>query len=181
MLSKLFDLGGFFGADIGGTLCKLVFFLPDKELATRMLQRAAPERAAQSQWASKLESIQNIAGFIFSRTHYGATGVRDDHLSFRLEALGGSFHFIRFETRRFEGALQLAQQRGLNAGMERICATGGGAHKVRLDGAAPAQTCTETRACRLEEPPTHPSTLHLLLPVSRRGARNPGRRARLAR
>lgn len=131
MLSKLFDLGGFFGADIGGTLCKLVFFLPDKELATRMLQRAAPERAAQSQWASKLESIQKIAGFIFSRTHYGATGVRDDHLSFRLEALGGSFHFIRFETRRFEGALQLAQRHGLNAGMERICATGGGAHKVR--------------------------------------------------
>jgi hypothetical protein len=149
LLSKLLDVGGFFGADIGGTLSKLVFFLPDKELATRMLQRAAPARAAQAQWASKLAAIHKIAGFILSRETYGATGVRDAHLSFRLAALGGSFHFIRFETRRFEGALRLAQRHGLNAGMERICATGGGAHKVR----GRARVLAHAAGAHLHHPP----------------------------
>jgi hypothetical protein len=45
-------VGGFFGADIGGTLSKLVFFLPDRELATRMLQRAAARRSAVSNAAA---------------------------------------------------------------------------------------------------------------------------------
>jgi hypothetical protein len=136
LLSKLLDVGGFFGADIGGTLSKLVFFLPDKELATRMLDRAAqraggPTKSALEEWAAKLTSIHKIAGFILASERYGATGVRDAHLSFRMDELAGSFHFIRFETRRMEGALRLARHHGLNAGMHSICATGGGAHKVR--------------------------------------------------
>ena len=132
LLSKLLDVGGFFGLDIGGTLSKLVFFLPDRDLVTRMLKRVSPEGAAQhAAWHAKLASVHQIAAFILSRTRYGATGVRDAHLSFHMEELGGSFHFIRFETRRMEGALLLAQKHGLNAGMHSICATGGGAHKVR--------------------------------------------------
>ena len=136
LLSKLLDVGGFFGLDIGGTLSKLVFFLPDRELATRMLQRAAqrtggPAKTALAEWAAKLSSIHIIGSFILANERYGATGVRDAHLSFHMEELGGSFHFIRFETRRMEGALRLARQHGLHAGMHRICSTGGGAYKVR--------------------------------------------------
>jgi type II pantothenate kinase len=119
------DLGGFFGMDIGGTLAKLVFFLPDKELATKMLKQ---QPAAQ--WRSKLASVHQLAGFILDNDRYGATGVRDSHLSIDVPDLGGSFHFIRFETRRTEGALKLAAKHGLAAGMHKICATGGGAHKV---------------------------------------------------
>ena len=138
LLSKVLDVGGFFGLDIGGTLSKLVFFLPDRDLATRMLQRASltqrtggPGKPALAEWAAKLTSIHLIGSFILANERYGATGVRDAHLSFHMEELGGSFHFIRFETRRMEGALGLARQHGLHAGMHRICSTGGGAYKVR--------------------------------------------------
>ena len=131
LLYKLMDLGGFFGVDIGGTLAKVVFFLPDKELATRMLVRLASQRSRQAEWHAKLRSVHQLAGFILSNDRYGATGVRDGDLAIDLPELGGSFHFIRFETRRMQGALRLAAKHGLGAGMHRICTTGGGAHKVR--------------------------------------------------
>ena len=130
LLLKLLDVGGFFGVDIGGTLSKIVFFLPDKELAARMLRKLWPQRDKQAVWAAKLASVHQLAGFILSRDRYGATGVRDAHLSFHMPELGGSFHFIHFETRRMEGALRLASRHGLAAGMHTICATGGGAQKV---------------------------------------------------
>lgn len=131
LLHKLLDLGGFFGVDIGGTLAKVVFFLPDKELVTRMLVRLAPQRSRQAEWHAKLHSVHQLAGFILSNDRYGATGVRDVELALDLPDLGGSLHFIRFETRRMEGALRLAAKHGLGAGMHKICTTGGGAHKVR--------------------------------------------------
>ena len=77
LLHKLLDLGGFFGVDIGGTLAKVVFFLPDKELATRMLVRLAPQRSRQAEWHAKLHSVHQLAGFILSNDRYGATGVRE--------------------------------------------------------------------------------------------------------
>lgn len=131
LLLKLLDLGGFFGVDIGGTLSKIVFFLPDKELATDMLRRVArTNRSRLEEWYTKLGSVHQLAGFILSNDRYGATGVRDVELSFDMPDLGGSFHFIRFETRRMEGALKLARKHGLSKGMHTICATGGGAQKV---------------------------------------------------
>jgi hypothetical protein len=96
LLSKLLDVGGFFGIDIGGSLTKVVFFLPDANLMEKMLRRAKPAHAAV--WRSKLNSVNLIAQFIQSSTTYGATGVRDAHLSFHMSDLGGSFHFIRYVT-----------------------------------------------------------------------------------
>lgn len=93
LLRKLLDVGGFFGVDIGGSLTKLVFFLPDENLVEKMLRRTDPAHAAV--WRTKLASIRQIATFIKSSTRYGATGVRDAHLSFHMTDLGGSFHFIR--------------------------------------------------------------------------------------
>lgn len=137
LLLKLLDVGGFFGVDIGGTLSKIVFFLPDRELAERMLRKLWPQRDKQAVWAAKLASVHQLAGFILSRDRYGATGVRDAHLSFHMPELGGTFHFIHFETRRMEGALRLASRHGLAAGMHTICATGGGAQKVRVRARTP--------------------------------------------
>ena len=132
LLSKLLDIGGFFGVDIGGSLTKLVFFLPDEDVVARMIRRAATDPAQPAaSWQSKMASVRLLADFMLSRTHYGATGVRDAELSFSLPEMGGSFHFIRFETRRIAGALGLARAHGLNAGMRTVCATGGGAHRFR--------------------------------------------------
>ncbi len=93
VLSKLLDMGGFFSVDIGGSLTKLVFFLPDRELIPRVLRKASPSDAHL--WNTTLNSIDKIAAFIMSRTTYGRTGVRDDRLSFHMNELGGTFHFIR--------------------------------------------------------------------------------------
>lgn len=131
LLRKLLDVGGFFGIDIGGTLCKLIFFLPDKDLTLGMLRTVWPQQDKRAQCEAKLKSVHALAGFILSRDRYGKTGVRDTHLSFSLPGMGGEFHFIRFETRRMEGALKLASRNGLAEGMHNICATGGGAVKVR--------------------------------------------------
>ena len=108
-----------------------MFFQPDEQLTARMLQRMTANRVEASIWQAKLKSVASISSFITSRESYGATGVRDAHLSFHMEDLGGTFHFIRFETRRTEGALRLLRKYGLNTGMHTICATGGGALKVR--------------------------------------------------
>jgi len=93
VISKLLDIGGFFGVDMGGSLTKLVFFLPDRELIPRVLRKASPHDAQV--WNTTLQSIDKIAAFIMSRTTYGRTGVRDDRLSFHMNELGGTFHFIR--------------------------------------------------------------------------------------
>jgi hypothetical protein len=130
LVHKLLDVAGFFGTDIGGSLTKLVFFAPDKDLVGRMLRRVSPAHAAEAGWHSKLASVQQIEAFILSRTVYGGTGVRDAHLSFHMAELGGSFHFIRFETHRMQGALRMAAAAKLNAGMHTLFATGGGAMKV---------------------------------------------------
>ena len=134
LLSKLLDVGGFFGIDIGGSLTKLLFFLPDEDVVARLVARAPPEHAAG--WMAKLASVKLIAAFLLSRTHFGATGVRDAQLSFHMPELGGSFHFIRFETRRMGGALRLAKRQGLNAGMHTMCGTGGGAIRFRGEAAS---------------------------------------------
>lgn len=131
LVSRLLDVGGFFGVDIGGTLTKLVFFAPDKDLIGRILKRVSPAHAAEAEWHTKLASIQQLEHFILSRTIYGGTGVRDARLSFHMAELGGSFHFIRFETRRMDGAMQMAAKSRLNAGMHTMFATGGGSMKVR--------------------------------------------------
>ncbi|RYY36855.1 hypothetical protein EON62_01475 [archaeon] len=96
MLSNLLDVGGFFGIDMGGSLTKVVVFLPDDELADRTLELARKRGIPTSDWEAKLARIHSVANFFMSRTTYGMTGVRDAHLSFHMRELGGAFHFIRY-------------------------------------------------------------------------------------
>ena len=57
------------------------------------------------------------------------TGVRNESLALRAEALGGTFHFVQFETSHMEGALSLIASLELHNGMNvmyvgRRCGTG---------------------------------------------------------
>lgn len=56
-------------------------------------------------------------------------GLRDHKLSFYSSELGGDFHFIRFETRRMENAMELIKYNKLHLNIFEMGGTGGGAHK----------------------------------------------------
>ena len=57
------------------------------------------------------------------------TGVKEKTLSFYSRELGGEFHFIRFETREMEAAMDLIRLNNLHLNICEMGATGGGAHK----------------------------------------------------
>eukprot|EP01083_Nonionella_stella_P004485 12988_1 len=94
------------GMDIGGTLCKICIFEPKSNVQI---------------------SNRRKFDFIHQGTTYGSTGERDMNLSF--ECADGVFHFISFQTRRMEGALQMLSENKLFENDEVILATGGGAYK----------------------------------------------------
>lgn len=129
LLSRLANTGAFFGVDIGGTLVKLMFFEPDAEVVDRVMSHTPV--GTQADFADRMGGVRALAAFLLARTQYGGTGVRDDELAFHLSELGGTFHFIRFETRRLTGALKLARRHGLHSDMATVCATGGGALRYR--------------------------------------------------
>lgn len=56
-------------------------------------------------------------------------GVKDDKLSFYCRQMGGEFHFIRFETRRMQNAMDLIRANGLHVNIREMGGTGGGAHR----------------------------------------------------
>lgn len=55
-----------FGMDIGGTLCKLVYFEPKDML--------------QGESESEIEILKNIRKYLTKNSSYGKTGHRDTHL-----------------------------------------------------------------------------------------------------
>ncbi|SPQ95542.1 Pantothenate kinase [Plasmodiophora brassicae] len=93
----------FLGVDVGGSLSKITFFESNDD----------PDSA--------------VAAFVKRSERYGSTGFRDPALSF--EWRNGRFHFLTFETRRMEGAIEMMRANGLLKTGETLLATGGGAHK----------------------------------------------------
>lgn len=75
--------------------------------------------------AEALDSFYNFARG-FSRFQ---SGVKDDHLTFYSKELHGDFHFIQFETRQMESAMDLIRSHKLHSSIVEMGATGGGAHK----------------------------------------------------
>ena len=75
------------------------------------------------------EALKNFYKFAREHDHYGDTGVKEKHLTFYSRELGGELHFIRFETRAMENALNLIKSNGLHVNIKQMGATGGGAHK----------------------------------------------------
>ena len=110
-----------FGMDIGGTLCKSVYFET----------MVSPPNGETSTGDSI--DVQNLRAYLMSET-YGSTGVRDSRLMLKDVTIGemrGNVHFMKFETDRMKGAIELASK--FNNISKIVLATGGGAYKFRED------------------------------------------------
>ncbi|ORX89453.1 fumble [Basidiobolus meristosporus CBS 931.73] len=95
---------GYFGADVGGTLAKIMFYEPENDPA-----------------------ISKVRDFVLSSTTYGSTGQRDEKLTVSLPK--AKLHFILFETNRMRQAIKLIKAQNILSGVKNISVTGGGAFK----------------------------------------------------
>jgi len=102
------------GLDIGGTLAKIVYFIPKDETATSPEVTRINERARH---------------YVLENKAYGTTGSRDVEQEFYAPSLNGTLHFIKFETRRLESALSMIKSKGLVHPDTKIYGTGGGVIK----------------------------------------------------
>ncbi|KAF2902122.1 hypothetical protein ILUMI_04055 [Ignelater luminosus] len=107
-----------FGMDIGGTLCKLVYF--------------EPKDITRDELDSEIEILKKIRRYLTKNSAYGKTGHRDTHLQMDnvpLRGRRGTLHFIRFPTSEMGNFLVLARSKGIATLVTTVCATGGGAYK----------------------------------------------------
>ncbi|XP_011311338.1 pantothenate kinase 3 isoform X1 [Fopius arisanus] len=107
-----------FGMDIGGSLCKLVYF--------------EPKDITRDEADAELETLKNIRRYLTKNSAYGKTGHRDTHLqmdSIEIRGRRGTLHFIRFPTSEMGNFLALAKSKGMANLVTTVCATGGGAFK----------------------------------------------------
>ncbi|XP_044761419.1 pantothenate kinase 3 isoform X2 [Coccinella septempunctata] len=111
-----------FGMDIGGSLCKLVYF--------------EPKDSTKAELESEVDSVRNIRKYLTKNSAYGKTGHRDTHLQMNdifIRGRRGTLHFIRFPTSEMKNFLSLAKSKGLANFVTTVCATGGGAYKFEND------------------------------------------------
>mmetsp|Transcript_12706 Transcript_12706/g.27045 ORF Transcript_12706/g.27045 Transcript_12706/m.27045 type:complete len:668 (+) Transcript_12706:37-2040(+) len=78
------------------------------------------------------EALDNFYSFARRLDTY-ETALKDKHLSYYSRFLNGTFHFIRFETRRMSHATNLMRYSQLHLNIKEMGATGGGAHKFADD------------------------------------------------
>lgn len=121
-LSPDHPLMPWFGMDIGGSLCKLVYFEP-KDITRDELE-------------SEIETLKNIRRYLTKNSAYGKTGKRDAQLQMenvRIRGRTGTLHFIRFPTSEMGHFISLAKAKGMANLVTTVCATGGGAYKFEDD------------------------------------------------
>lgn len=87
--SKSRDFGGFFGADVGGSLAKLVYFQPAEDSHARKVLFEATRRAEGC-----MLQVERYLLSLDSRDRQRAAH-RDEHLALPVPALGGTIHFVR--------------------------------------------------------------------------------------
>jgi type II pantothenate kinase len=75
----------------------------------------------------KAEALNRF--YNFARRLDAEESLRDHKLSFYSRELGGEFHFVRFETRHMQNAMDLIRYNNLHLHICDVGATGGGAHK----------------------------------------------------
>ena len=85
-----------------------------------------------SKSTERAELLDNFYSFARRLDTY-ETAVKDKHLSYYSRSLNGTFHFIRFETRRMDNAMNLMRFNDFHLNIKEIGATGGGAHKYHDD------------------------------------------------
>ncbi len=107
--------------DIGGSLVKCVYL-------------ECPSDKGKNDEES--EGIRAMREFVKSNLKYGSSGVRDQHLEVPSHEMGGRkgmLHFIKFETSRMGGFMDMVTENGLGKFSKIVCATGGGAFKFEND------------------------------------------------
>jgi type II pantothenate kinase len=126
--------------------------LPRTEVSTQEslvgLMNGDKNKQAEKEEASPMKKSRSMLDLSRSQDHADAldrfynfarrldayeTAIKDKNLSFYSRELGGDFHFIRFETRRMENAMDLIRVNDLHKNIAQMGATGGGAHKYAAD------------------------------------------------
>jgi type II pantothenate kinase len=82
----------------------------------------------KNQWKHHAAALDRFYSFARRLDSYRA-GIRDPNLSFYSHELGGEFHFMRFETKRMQNAMELIRAHKLHLNIHEMGGTGGGAHK----------------------------------------------------
>jgi len=85
-----------------------------------------------SQSKQKAEALDRFYSFARRLDSY-ENSVRDHQLSFFSRELGGEFHFIHFESRWMNHAMELIRYHDLHLNISKMGATGGGAHKYATE------------------------------------------------
>lgn len=93
-----------------------------------MKRSSSMSTLSKSMMGKKEEALDSFYSFASKLDTYD-TAVKDKHLSYYSKYLQGTFHFIRFETRRMGNAMQLMLYNDFHLNIKEIGATGGGAHK----------------------------------------------------
>ena len=82
------------------------------------------------------DGISAMREFVKSNLKYGSSGIRDKHLEVSSHKVGlqkGTLHFIKFDTSRMSGFMDMVTKNGLGKFSKIVCATGGGAFKFEED------------------------------------------------
>lgn len=93
---QLFGHGVRFGLDIGGTLCKVVYFEPEETFTH--LQTSLKGR---------------VSTFIRRSSSYGVTGRRDSELEVSLHPIRGTLHFLKFQTSMMPNFITIVKENEL--------------------------------------------------------------------
>ena len=142
------NIGGIFGMDIGGTLSKIVYFErkqhgngngstggdggkyePAADSSSDKPKLTRDKSFDQFDTPAHQKALEDIYIAMQSAKMMGDTGKRDKSLSFYSPLLGGRFHFIHFETRMMETAIQHLSSTEVTENIKSMGCTGGGAHK----------------------------------------------------
>lgn len=95
--------------------------------STPQRSKSMIDLASHSQMEQKAEALSRF--YNFARRLDAEESLRDHKLSFYSRELGGEFHFVRFETRHMQNAMDLIRYNNLHLAICDVGATGGGAHK----------------------------------------------------
>lgn len=117
--------------DIGGTLSKIVYF--ERKLNNKEEDIGLKRNGNLDQYDTPAhqQALEELHEAMKSENVMGTTGRRDTALSFYSNILGGRLHFMRFETRLMETAVQHISSTDITDNIKSIGCTGGGAHKYR--------------------------------------------------
>ncbi|OUM56218.1 hypothetical protein PIROE2DRAFT_21641 [Piromyces sp. E2] len=110
--TKQYNLDSLFAMDIGGSLCKIIFY------------DCNVDNFENNELKELFITLKNN---IFSTEDYGFSGIRDRYKSIKTK--NGCIHFILFETQRVKNAIELIFQNDMIKNIKQISCTGGGSYK----------------------------------------------------